>query len=72
MTTSRGRRRSKRYPGVLFEGGSWYYVVDVGRAVDGKRRQQKRGGFATAELAAQKRREVLASLDEGASSSPTS
>lgn len=65
MTTSRSRRRSKRYPGVLFEGGSWYYVVDVGRAADGKRRQQKRGGFATAELAAQKRREVLASLDEG-------
>lgn len=49
---------------------SWYYVVDVGRDADGKRRQRKRGGFATKREAEAALREVVNALDAGSYVAP--
>jgi integrase len=44
--------------------GSWSYVVDLGR-VDGKRRQEKRGGFRTKDDAEEAMNAVIDALNKG-------
>lgn len=39
---------------------SWYYVIDLPRGTDGKRRQAKKRGFATEEVARAAERDILA------------
>jgi integrase len=57
----------KKAEGVYRDGrGGWYVKVTVGRdPTDGRRQQITRRGFATAQEAAQARRELLAKVDRG-------
>ena len=43
----------------------WAYIVDVGRAADGRRLQRKRGGFTTRKEADRALRELLTSVEGG-------
>lgn len=52
-------------------GSTWSFVVDVGRDPQGKRRQQKRGGFRTKREAERALRELLATLDHQAYVQPS-
>jgi hypothetical protein len=53
-------------------GKGWAFVVDVGiDPVTGKRRQRTKGGFPTRKAAEAGMREVLNSVDEGSSVSPS-
>lgn len=45
--------------------GSWSYVVDLGRGPDGKRRQEKVGGFRTADEAEAAMAAAIKAIDEG-------
>jgi integrase len=45
--------------------GSWMYVVDLPRGVDGRRRQQKRRGFQTRKAAESALQEALSRLSTG-------
>lgn len=50
---------------VFKRGATWSYVVDVGVTPQGKRRQQKRGGFRTRSDAERALRAVLHAVDRG-------
>src|SRR3954467_6241661 len=45
--------------------GSWYYVVDLGRGPDGKRRQERRGGYRTRDEAEEAMAAVIKTVGEG-------
>jgi hypothetical protein len=45
--------------------GSWYYVVDLGRGPDGKRRQERRGGYRTRDDAEEAMAAVIKTVGEG-------
>jgi len=57
---AKGNRRNCRK-----DHGSWYYVADVGFGPDGKRRQERKGGFRTADAAEQALSALLARVGEG-------
>lgn len=50
---------------VFKRGKTWSYVVDVGKELDGRRKQQKKGGFGTRRAAEHALRETLQSVDTG-------
>ncbi|MDP8931276.1 MAG: tyrosine-type recombinase/integrase [Actinomycetota bacterium] len=43
---------------------NWGYAVDIGTGADGRRRQQRRNGFETAEEAERALREVISAIDK--------
>ncbi len=45
--------------------GSWYYRLDVGRTQDGRRAEERKGGFRTQKEAAQKLAEKVAEVTRG-------
>ncbi|XKK59426.1 Arm DNA-binding domain-containing protein [Streptomyces sp. ARC32] len=45
--------------------GTWYYVADVGRGADGKRKQVRKGGFRTSDDAEEALNKLLAKVGEG-------
>jgi len=45
--------------------GSWSYVIDLGRGEDGKRRQEKRGGFRTSDEAEAAMANAIKAVDDG-------
>ena len=55
-----GRRRACKK-----DHGSWYYVVDLGRGPDGKRRQERRGGYHTRDEAEEAMAAVIKTVGEG-------
>jgi integrase len=55
-----GRRRACKK-----DHGSWYYVVDLGRGSDGKRRQERRGGYHTRDEAEEAMAAVIKTIGEG-------
>src|SRR5262245_10003685 len=57
-------RKKVMSKGVYQRGSTWSYVVDVG-VVDGKRRQQTKGGFPTRKAAELARAEVLVKVGRG-------
>ena len=50
---------------VRKRGATWYFVVDIGRDEEGKRKQRFRGGFATKKAAEEGLRDFLNRLDSG-------
>ncbi|MDP8977142.1 MAG: Arm DNA-binding domain-containing protein [Actinomycetota bacterium] len=72
--TKCGRKVSRRRCGDCnADSFKWSYIVDVGSDADGRRVQQKRGGFATRAEADRALRAVLSSIEGGTfvRSSPT-
>lgn len=65
-TDASGRRLGAQCP-QLRNGrhGSWYYVVEVPASPGGKRRQQRRGGFANEQDAAEALAAVVARISSG-------
>ena len=53
------------------EGGTWMYIVDLPRGPEGKRRQQKRRGFATRKAAEAALADVLTEVQRGTRVEPT-
>src|SRR5215217_144969 len=45
--------------------GSWTYVVDLGRGADGKRRQEKRGGYRTRDEAEEAMASAIDAIKKG-------
>ncbi len=45
--------------------GSWTYVADLGHGPDGRRKQERRGGFSTKDDAEKELRRALARVEAG-------
>jgi integrase len=61
-----GRQLGKACPRLGAKGhGRWYYVLDVGTDERGRRKQKKKGSFATRAEAEQKLREAMGRADQG-------
>lgn len=50
---------------VFKRGETWTYVVDVGKDLDGRRKQRKKGGFSSRRAAEKALRELLNTVDDG-------
>lgn len=57
---------------VFKRGETWSYMVDVGKDLDGRRKQRLKGGFKTRREAERALRETLAALDTGSYVDPNS
>lgn len=68
---ARYREGDRRCPACGATVFSWYFKVDVGRTADGRRLQEKRGGFKTKTEAERALREVLSKLDRSAYVEPS-